>query len=92
MAALDPLKVVGGTSNSLRFHPDLFSNAAQVKKFEDLLAAYFFDLGGQQLADQCGQLRDAQRRPATAGEIRRSSGPDLGIQRPFCRPEPGHSG
>lgn len=72
MAALDPVKVVGGTSNNLRFHPDLFSNAAQVKKFEDLLAAYFFDLGGQQLqinVVSSETLKDAQQHPEKYGDL-----------------------
>ncbi len=72
MAALDPVKVIGGSSNNLRFHPDLFSSPAQVEKFRDMLAAYFFDLGGQQLqinVVSSATLKDAQQHPEKYGDL-----------------------
>jgi formate C-acetyltransferase len=72
VASVNPVQVLGGSSNNLRFHPALFSNFAQVDKFKDLLLTYFFDLGGQQLqinVVSSETLKDAQQHPEKYGDL-----------------------
>lgn len=48
-AKYDPAKTIGSVSINMRFNPTLFDSEKKLKRFQDMLSAYFFEYGGTHL-------------------------------------------
>lgn len=66
VSKLDLSKVITGVSVNLRFNPSLFDSEDKVQRFKDMILAYFFDYGGQNLQTtvvDTKTLQQAQQHP-----------------------------
>jgi pyruvate formate-lyase/glycerol dehydratase family glycyl radical enzyme len=61
VSKLDCSKVTAGISVNLRFNPSLFDSDNKIQRFKDLIRAYFFDYGGQNLQTTVVDIKTLQR-------------------------------
>jgi formate C-acetyltransferase len=61
VSKLDSSQVISGISVNLRFSPSLFDSDNKIQRFKDMIQAYFFDYGGQNLQTTVVDIKTLQQ-------------------------------
>jgi len=69
-AKYDPSKTIGGVSINMRFNPTIFDSEKKLKRFQDMVSAYFFEYGGTHLMTTVVNAETLKKAKATPDDYK----------------------